>query len=107
MIEFCLLNQSVAKPEYLGRQEVRLALNSPSGTSTASGSDSAPRGVVAPHSLVSAEAEGQLSPADLLMDASNQAAAYIKELERRLATAETDNDAKAQKIEYMIQEIEK
>ncbi|KAJ7217857.1 hypothetical protein GGX14DRAFT_438606 [Mycena pura] len=90
--------------------EVRLnagPLNSPSGTSTASGSGSAPRGVVAPHSLVSAEAEGQLSPADLLMDASNQAAVYIKELERRLATAETDNDAKAQKIEYMIQEIEK
>ncbi|KAJ6594105.1 hypothetical protein B0H19DRAFT_1246812 [Mycena capillaripes] len=75
---------------------------SPSGSYTDSGG-SEPRGLVASHSLASADAE-ELSVADEYMDFSRRMHAYITQLQERLEAAEKSNDAKTQKIERLQEE---
>jgi chaperonin cofactor prefoldin len=61
---------------------------------------------VASHSLASADAE-EMPVADEYLDYSKRLAEYIKQLERRLKTAEKSNESKARRIETMQEEIDK
>ncbi|KAJ7496091.1 hypothetical protein B0H11DRAFT_883310 [Mycena galericulata] len=81
---------------------------SPSGSFTGSGgSESEPRAAVAYNSRVSADSI-QMSPAVReFVDFSNRSAAYITQLELRLSAAEKSNDAKARKMEQLLEEIER
>ncbi|KAJ7446270.1 hypothetical protein B0H11DRAFT_392346 [Mycena galericulata] len=97
--------------KYVGCQEPRLdadPFGSPSGSFTGSGgSESEPRAAVAYNSRVSADSI-QMSPAVReFVDFSNRSAAYITQLELRLSAAEKSNDAKARKMEQLLEEIER
>lgn len=61
---------------------------------------------MASHSLPSADAV-EMSFAEEFMDYSYRVEAGIKQLERRLEAAEKSNDAKAQKMEHMQEEIDR
>ncbi|KAJ7772560.1 hypothetical protein DFH07DRAFT_937548 [Mycena maculata] len=77
--------------------------SSPSGSFTGSGLQS--RGAVAYNFLPSAAA-GELSPAVReFVDNSNRTAGLIADLERRLTAAEKSNDAKARKMEKLLEQI--
>ncbi|KAJ7747284.1 hypothetical protein B0H16DRAFT_1555408 [Mycena metata] len=92
-------------------QEVRLddPFIFPSGSATSSG-DSEPRGPVALSSLAESESADAESAADELGIMANRLAQfpeYISKLERRLTAAEKSNNAKAQKMERMQEEIDR
>ncbi|KAJ7045789.1 hypothetical protein C8F04DRAFT_449101 [Mycena alexandri] len=93
-------------------QEVRLddPFIFPSGSATDSG-DSEPRGPVASSSLAESESADAEEPsaADELGSMASRLAQfpeYISRLERRLTAAEKSNNAKAQKMERMQEEID-
>ncbi|KAJ7091194.1 hypothetical protein C8R44DRAFT_817299 [Mycena epipterygia] len=69
-------------------------LCSPSGSATSSGG-SEPRGP-----------EVELSPIEQFMDTSNRTKDYMLMLERRLSAAEKSNDAKAERMERLLEEID-
>lgn len=92
--------------KYVGCQEQRLdadPFSSPSGSSTRSGG-SEPRGAVA---LASADPYERSPAVRNYVDSSNRTIAYIMQLEMRLSAAEKSNDAKARKMEQLLEEIDR